>query len=255
MICTAGGYRLLQAERDTARIDEQLRTGRQRLQRCSALVVSRQRDAVRRQARCKLCTDLAFSDEQRRVFRIEQQVRNEHRVVTDIAAAQIRKPRDVIECRNPMMRGAELLHLLTHGGQLVGARNHRKRRQVFVDGLCGQRGAVVPHVVEKVQIGAQFDAALTQCRLQRARARQPEHCTVDCDLAARCNVFCEPVEMRGAACSANFHQLDAGTRQLPFRLRPVAAIGPYARKILGHHERSDRTGKARKPFASLPALG
>ena len=122
MICTAGGTVSLQAERDTARIDQQLRIGRQRLQRGGSALVGRQRNAVSSQARCKLCIDLAFSNEQRGAFCVEQQMRNEHRVVTDIAATQVGEPRDVVERRNPMMRGAELFHLLAHGGELVGAR-------------------------------------------------------------------------------------------------------------------------------------
>src|SRR5918993_16718 len=121
------GYRLLQPERYTTRIDQQLRISRQRLERCNGVLVASQRDAVCSEPRCKLFVHLAFGDKQFGVFRIEQQVRNKDRVVTDVPTTQVGEPSNVVQCGYPMMRRAQLFHLLAGGRELVGPTGWRSQ--------------------------------------------------------------------------------------------------------------------------------
>ena len=67
---------------------------------------------------------------------------------------------------------------------------------MFVNWLRRQRRAVVPHIVEQIEIGAQFDAAFAKRRLQRTRTRQSEHRAIDCDLGTGRDVFSKPIKMR-----------------------------------------------------------
>ena len=249
-----GSHDLAHAERDATRVDEQ-RGGRwQGGQRSCRLGVRRDLDAVGGQAGLQSVLDLAVGDEQARTARVEQQVRDEHRVVADVGAAQVGEPRDVVQRRNEVVSRPGLAHVFAHGGKLRAAWDGRVRRHMFIDRRDGQRRTVGPDLGQDVEIGAHADALGGQRRLECAACRQREDGAVDGDRVAALQRRREPLDMREAGRTRQLHQFHAGPGQLHFSLRPVAAVDPHPRGIPRDHQRPDRARKTTQPLAALPAV-
>ncbi len=251
-----GRNRLPQPERDAARIDQQRRAGcgvPQCRQRGSRLMIAGQLHAIGGQRVAQCGRHLAVRHEQRGALGTDQRMRKKNRVVTDVGAAQIEQVSDIVQRRNEMPVGAEVSHRAAQCGQLGAARHARVRRDMFVDGCGRQAGAFGPHLIEQIEIGAQADAARIERLLQHPCRRQSQHRAVDCNGAPGADVIGQPFDMRGAADRRDFDQRDAGTGQLGFGLRPVAAVGPDPGEVGADDQGPDRAGKAGKPFTALPA--
>ncbi len=187
-------------------------------------------------------------------LRLDQQVREEDRVVLDVGAAQVGQPRDVVERRHEVMRRAERLHFGAHRGELGRARRRREGRHVFEHGGRRQRRALGPDVVQQVVIRDEIDRARGQRRLQLPRGREPEHVAVDRHRVAALQVRGQPLDVRRRADAGELHQLDAGAGQLPLGLRPVSAVDPHAREVRRDDQRSHRSREAGEMLAGLPVV-
>jgi len=93
-------------------------------------------------------------------------LRDEHRVMADIGAAQVGEPCNVVQCRNEVMGGPGLAHFLATAASLAArgvlaygrhARN-RRNRQVAHPRTLGQ----------DIEVGAQADAFGGQRGFERA---------------------------------------------------------------------------------------
>ena len=246
---------LAQAQRDALRVDEQDVAGAERGQRGAGFFVGREADAVGRERGAQRGADLARADEQRRRGTVDQQVGEEHRVVADVAAAQVRDPRDVVDGRDEVVGGAGARHRFAHRRELGAARERRVRRAVLVDRLRRQVRAIGPDRGQQVEVGPQHDAGAFECLAQGLRRRQAEHLAVHCDgLPGRC-MGGEPVDVQRRAAGRDLHQLDAGAGEFGLGLHPVATVGEQGRAVDRHDQRAHRTGEARQPLPALPALG
>jgi hypothetical protein len=150
----AGRHALAQAERDAPRVDEQRRVRRQRSDGRPGFGVRRELHAVGGEPVANVVRHLACGDEQPHPVALDQRMGEEHRVVVDVAAAQVEQPRHVVDGRDQMVRRAGFAHRLAHAGELVAARRRGFGRQVLVDGSGGQRRPVGPGVGEHVDVGA-----------------------------------------------------------------------------------------------------
>jgi hypothetical protein len=248
----AGRHDLAHAEGDAAWVDQQRGGRRQRRERGRRLRVGHDDDAVGGERRLQPVFNLAVSDKEPCAARVEQHVRDEHRVMADVGAAQVGEPRDVVQCRDEVMGGTGLAHFLAHRRQLGGARCARVRSNVLEDRRNRQRGAIRPHLGQDIQVGAQPDAFGGQCGFQRATGGKGKDVAINADGVARLQCAGEPVHMSKAARTRNLHQVDAGAGQLYLGLGPVTAVDPQASGVARHNQRADRAGESAEPLPSLP---
>ncbi len=241
--------------RDAARIDQQRRAGGERGKRFRRIGVSGDAHGILRERPLQRLGHLAVADEEGRFVRTDQRMRDEHRVVAYIAAAQIEDPREIVEHRDEVPLRSLHAHRVADVREFLRTRDAGVRRGMLIHRCSGQRGVCGPHGIEQIDVGAQHDAARAQRIGQPARHRDTEHRAIDRDHAARGHVFGEPVDVRrGLLAARHLHQLDAAPRQLRFRLRPVTAIDPHAHEIRRYDQRADRTGETRQPLTPLPVL-
>lgn len=179
----------------------------------------------------------------------------EDRVVVHVAATQVGDPGQVVHRGHEVVRGAKLRHGLAHCRQLLGARLHRLRRQVFVHRLRGQAGSIGPDGLQQVDIAAQGHAGRLKGRLQQLGHAQAQHLAIDRHHAATGHLCSQPVDVRGGVAGGDLDQFDAAAGQFGFGLHPVAAVGEQDGAVLRHHQRAHAAGEAREPLAALPATG
>ena len=149
---------LAQAEGHALGVDQQHLVCGQGRQGRTGLRVGRQMDAIARQAGGLAGVHLALGHEQRGLLRIDQQMREEHRVVRHIRPAQVGDPGDVVHGGDEVLRGAMACHGFAHLRQLGRTRQGRVGGQVFVDGLGRQARTLGPDGVHRVEVGAQQHA-------------------------------------------------------------------------------------------------
>ena len=238
---------------DAARVDQQGAVFRQRGQGGGGFVIRGQAHAVFQQARAQRIGYLAFGHEQGRALAFDQRVRHEHRVEADVRAAQVEQVADVVQGREEVALGAQLVHLGAGGGQLVGARHRGMRGRVLVQRVSRQARTVAPDLVQQIDVGAQGDAARLEGVAEQARHGQAEHARVHRHRLARLHVGSEPVDMQQAGARRDLHQPDLAAGQFGLGLRVVAAVGPDAGEVRRGDEGADRAGEAGQPFAPLPA--
>ena len=118
-------------------------------------------------------------------LRVEQQVRQEHRVVFDVAAAQVGEPGDVVDGRDEVVRRAVPRHRFAHARQLGGARLDACGASCAYTAAGRQRGAIGPDLVQHVGSVRSVMPASSSAAAQRLRRRQAEHLAVDRDDAGR----------------------------------------------------------------------
>jgi hypothetical protein len=112
----------------------------------------------------------------------------------------------------------------------LSARDFTACGAVFVHRVRGQARAVVPDVVQQVEVGAQRDAARGQRRFQQARHGQAQHAPSTATVWPGCRrsvsqSMCCRLRPRGSSSG------DAAARPVRLGLRPVAAVGPQAGEI------------------------
>ena len=250
----AGRNRRAQAKRDTARIDQHAAVCWQCRQCSDGVVVSGDLYAVGCQFSGNRARYFAFGDKQCALFRIQQQVRNEYRVVADIAAAQIEQPCNIVHRRNQVMLCAEFLHAATDLRQLFRTTDYRERCHVAVNRCSRQTGAVVPDQAGHIGIGFQDKAGLRRLTFQHAGSCQAEHHAIHTQHLTCSQMLCQPFDIAGGGSGIGFHHRDAGTSQFGFGLTPVAAVHPQTGKVCGNDQGADGTGEAGKIFTALPAF-
>ncbi len=125
---------------------------------------------------------------------------------------------------------------------------------MLVNRVRRQRGAVLPQLGEQVDIGSQPRAAFIELACQGSRRSNGENRPINGHHALGLGLVCQPFE-RTLLAGHQFHQLDATAGQLFGGLFPVAAVSPYAGKILRDDQCTDRAVKTRQPLAPLPIAG
>ena len=92
-------------------------------------------------------------------------MRQKHRVVIDIGAAQVQQPGNVIKRRQPMPLRPLLLHLLANRLNVGDAGATGVRRHVFIHRRRRQGRPVNPDLGHQIKIGHDSDLARLQDRL------------------------------------------------------------------------------------------
>ena len=239
-------HRLQQPIRDPARIDQQARAAGQARERCGGLAIRFDMDTVARQRFGQRSRHLAVGHEQRDAIQPDQCMRDEHRVVADVGAAQVKQPGEIVKRRNEVPLRALVLHRTADLVEFLGTGHGGMRRGMLEHLLGRQRRPLQPDGVEQIDVGAQFHAVRAQRMSQRTRSGKPQHRTVDADGGASRQVLRHPVEVRLRLLAAeHLHQLDAGAGQLRFGLLPVTAVGPQAGKAVSHNQRAGGAGETR----------
>ena len=134
--------------------------------------------AVGRQPCGECGVDFAGADKKRGVCGGDEQMRQEHRVVGHIAAAQVGDPGDVVHGRHQVRARTFALHGRTHGGELGGAGARGMRHAVFVHRLRGQGGAVAPDGIDDIEVGAQAAAGFLKGSTQLQGRAKGQHLAV-----------------------------------------------------------------------------
>jgi hypothetical protein len=132
-------------------------------------------------------------------------VRQENRVEVDVGAAQVEQVGDIVQRRNQVAVGAGLLHGGAQIGQLAAAAFRGVGRQVFINRRVRQGWAVLPDLVQQVEIGAQFDVFGVQRGLQQAGDGQAEHGAIHGQRLAGFQMACQPVNILHAGAGGQLH--------------------------------------------------
>ena len=199
--------------------------------------------------------DFAGGNKQRcRAIRANQQVRQEHGVVGDVAAAQVGEPCDVVQRGDEVPIGAALAHGLAHAVQFFGGGLRHKLGLLREHGRGGQgRAGVAPRFGGVIQIVFERDIFRRKGSLNAAQLGNGEHIGRD----AHGGVFRQRFGKMGDVVAPVFLflQTDAAGCQLSFGLRPIARVCPQFGVFRLHHQHACRAGEARKILARLPMLG
>ena len=158
---------------------------------------------------------------------VDQQVRQEHRVVVDVGAAQVGDPGHVVDRRDEVVRRAVLAPSprapRPAWRRAAAARAARGARRPAPCGSAGRSGQAS---VEQVAVGAQRDAGCIERGLQLLRRGQAEHLAVDGDRARRAARCATSQSMWCVAAPVGiFTRSMPLPAQLGLGLRPVAAVG------------------------------
>ena len=199
-------------------------------------------------------------DEERRLLCVYEQVGDEHGVAVNVAAAQVQRPRDVVECSREHtvgmltpQRAPYLLNLLPRAlaGKLRRLYPHRRR---------WYRRAVSPYRAQRVEVGAQRHPAFTpQLAGELLHHRLRHHHAVDAHLGGAPRslpgeLLPKPLRYRRRASHAFLHQHELRAAQLFRRRDEIAAVRPQRRRVHSHHRRACRPVEAAYPLAPLPVV-
>ena len=140
---------------------------------------------------------------------LKQQVREKHRRIENVAAAQVQKPRDLVERGDDEDIRAELGHLFAHFFELFRAREAGELRLELPQRLAGERGAIRPHKVDKILIACKSNVLFARLFANAAGKVVADRAGVEADEAVFAYVVAQEVGNLGNARLAHAHELDA----------------------------------------------
>ncbi len=154
--------------------EQQSRIAGQLAERIADGFVMRQPYTIGLQSPPQIRVEFRGIDEQPRAITVDQQMRQEYRVVLDVAAAQVQHPGDFIQRGNEVMRGAGFAHRVTCRRELFRAGANRVFERMLPHRRVRQRRAVAPDTRWQVFFD-QLHAAPLQLLAQGPPGCQRQH--------------------------------------------------------------------------------
>ena len=172
------------------------------------VVIGSERYAVRFQMCFDLCTHGLSLHAERGLVLLKQQIREEHGREEHVVAAQVQKPRDLVERGDDEHACAHLLHLAAHHCEFFPARQACILYVQLPHRLARERGAVRPHEVDKVLVARKADVLFARLFADRTGEVVADRARVEADPAVFRNVVAqERGDLRHAGL-AHAHELN-----------------------------------------------
>ena len=218
------------------------------------IVIGGERHAVGGEVRLDLGAHSLLLHAERGLAALKQQVGEEHRRIENVTAAQVQKPRDLVERGDHKHVRAELVHLFTHLFKLFRARVACELRLELPERLAGERGAIRPHKVDKILVTCKANVLFAHLFSDAAGKVVADRAGIEADEAVFAYVVMQERGDLGNARLAHAHELNAGAGKLLRGLQKVAAVRPQRGRFGQHDERAGGAGEAGEKFARLKVL-
>ena len=183
--------------------------------------------------------------------RLHHQIRQEDRVAGDICAVQVRDPGNLIQSAGQEDRSVELLHLRLHAIDLALCLLARVLDIMYPDRLMASLRAILPDIIDKVDVGNQLALLLRDKLLQLLARIRSEQRRIECKGAALREMILQVFDYGRRTGNACLHQLNAAVLQLDVRLYEETAVRPEECFFLEHHQGA---GISREPTDFANAL-
>ena len=149
------------------------------------------------------------------------------------------------------MGGVLFRHPCPQQGQLFPAGHVALQRP---KGLGGQGRTVGPDLIRQIAAAVQTDVLRGEGIGQRAVQPGADGAAVEGQHAVLGQLLRQEIGQLGNTGLAGAHQVDTAARQLPLRLKEVAAVRPQGGLIRQDHQRAGRAGEAGEIFPGLEVV-